>query len=121
MQLDFSAGVFDGTARYLEVGVRPAGFALIKLENKQTSGHSYWLYSGALAIPEDFGIYDENAGDYRIYIKGTNGNVGIGTTDPRAKLDINDDAHVHDLFVFDPRTVQKEIIISRINSSSRRR
>ncbi len=82
------------------------GFALIKLENKQPSGHSYWLYSGALAIPEDFGIYDENAGDYRIYIKGTNGNVGIGTPDPGAKLDINGDAHVHGLFVFDPPAVQ---------------
>jgi Chaperone of endosialidase len=162
VQLDFGAPVFDGSARYLEIGVRPAGsgnlytvlaprrqvtptpyaiqtinaaqlgglppsrfvqlnalgnvgigtptpgyrlhiagdntagggFALVKLENKQPSGHSYWLYSGALAIPEDFGIYDESAGDYRFYIKGTNGNVGIGATDPQAKLDVNGDVHI---------------------------
>ena len=74
-----------------------------------------------MAIPEDFGIYDENSGDYRIYINGTNGNVGIGTPDPQAKLDVNGDVHVRSGtlsvngdFVFVPRPESNPACISPI-------
>ncbi len=67
---------------------------IIKLQNVDSGGHSYWLYSGANGVPGDFGIYDESASGYRFYIRGTNGNVGIGTTDPQAKLAVNRDAQI---------------------------
>src|SRR5262249_247777 len=31
---------------------------IIKLQNLDSGGHSYWLYGGARGIPGDFGIYD---------------------------------------------------------------
>src|SRR5215813_11652480 len=52
---------------------------IIKLQNLDSGGHSYWLYAGAKGIPGNFGIYDETAQAYRFYLNG-NGNVGIGTT-----------------------------------------
>ena len=36
-----------------------------------------------------FLVYDDTASTYRMVIKPTTGNVGIGTTSPRAKLDVN--------------------------------
>lgn len=65
------------------------GFPLIKLENTQSGGHSYWLYAGANGVAADFGFYDETTSTYPFYIKGSNGNVGIGTTAPNYKLDVN--------------------------------
>jgi hypothetical protein len=63
------------------------GYPLIKLQNTQAGGHSYWLYSGANGAASDFGIYDENTGGFGLYIKGT-GNTGIGTATPNDKLDV---------------------------------
>src|SRR5207247_7664538 len=39
---------------------------IIKLQNIDAGGHSYWLYSGANGVAGDFGIYDETAGAYRL-------------------------------------------------------
>jgi hypothetical protein len=64
------------------------GFPVIKLQNTQTGGHSYWLYSGALNNAGDFGLYDETDNVYRLYVKGSSGNVGIGTYAPRSALDV---------------------------------
>lgn len=61
------------------------GFPLIKLENTQTDGHTYWLYAGAGGVASDFGIYNATTGLYSFYLKGT-GNVGIGTATPAARL-----------------------------------
>jgi hypothetical protein len=64
------------------------GFPLIKLQNTQAGGHSYWLYSGANNYAGDFGIFDETDNAYRLFVKGTSGNIGIGTVAPGAKLQI---------------------------------
>jgi hypothetical protein len=64
------------------------GFPVIKIQNTQAGGHSYWLYSGALNNPGDFGLFDENDNVYRLYVKGGTGNVGIGTYAPRGALDV---------------------------------
>jgi hypothetical protein len=64
------------------------GFPVIKIQNTQTGGHSYWLYSGALNNAADFGLYDETDNTYRMYVKGGSGNVGFGTYAPRGALDV---------------------------------
>jgi hypothetical protein len=50
---------------------------IIKLQNLDGGGHSYWLYGGANGSPGDFGIYDETAQAYRFYLNGS-GNIGVG-------------------------------------------
>jgi hypothetical protein len=60
-------------------GHTTSDWPIIKLQNLDSGGHSYWLYGGAKGIPGNFGIYDETAQAYRFYLNG-NGNVGIGTT-----------------------------------------
>lgn len=65
------------------------GYPLIKLQNTQSGGHSYWLYSGANNVAGDFTLFDETDNAFRLYVKGTSGNVGIGTNTPAAKLDVN--------------------------------
>lgn len=65
------------------------GYPLIKLQNTQTGGHSYWLYSGANGVAGDFALFDETDYAFRFYVKGTSGNIGIGgTATPAFKLDV---------------------------------
>jgi hypothetical protein len=64
---------------------------IIKLQDVDSGGHSYWLYSGANGVAGDFGIYDETAGAYRFYIQGS-GSVGIGTPAPDMALSVNGNA-----------------------------
>lgn len=64
-------------------------FSLIKLENKQTNGQTFWLYAGAMGQPGDFGIYNATTGLYGLYLNSSS-NVGFGTTSPGAKLEIKD-------------------------------
>jgi hypothetical protein len=59
------------------------GYPIIKLQNSQANGHAWWLYSGALGVPGAFGLYDETAGSYRLFLDG-GGSIGIGTTNPTA-------------------------------------
>lgn len=57
-------------------GDNSSNFAIVKLQNTQASGHSWWLYSGAAGVAGDFGIYDETAAAYRLTID-SNGNVDV--------------------------------------------
>lgn len=63
------------------------GFPLLKLQNTQTGGHSWWLYSGANNTAGAFGIFDETANAYRLFAS-ANGNIGFGTTAPSSKLHV---------------------------------
>jgi hypothetical protein len=63
------------------------GYPLIKIENKQTGGHAYWLYSGINNVAGDFGIFDSTNNSFGLVIK-ANSNVGIGTATPGYKLDV---------------------------------
>ena len=63
------------------------GFPLLKLQNTQAGGHSWWLYSGANNAAGAFGIFDETANAYRLFAS-ANGNIGFGTTSPSSKLHI---------------------------------
>jgi hypothetical protein len=63
-------------------------YPILKLQNTQTNGHSWWLYSGAFGTPGAFGIYDETTGAYRMFFD-AGGNVGIGTTNTSYKLEVS--------------------------------
>jgi hypothetical protein len=63
------------------------GYPLLKLQNTQAGGHSWWLYSGANNVAGSFGIFDETANAYRLFAS-ANGNIGLGTTSPGSKLHI---------------------------------
>jgi hypothetical protein len=65
------------------------GYPVIKLQNTQSGGHSWWFYSGANGVAGDLGVYDETAAAYRLNINSA-GRVGIGTTTPSYKLDVTD-------------------------------
>ncbi|HEY6118343.1 MAG TPA: tail fiber domain-containing protein [Pyrinomonadaceae bacterium] len=70
---------------------------IIKLQNVDSGGHSYWLYAGAGGNAGDFGIYDETVSAYRLLINGSNGNVGINTA-PIDRLDVFGDIRVGAIF-----------------------
>jgi len=62
----------------------------LTLENTSAGGHKYALLSGGSANgvgAGGLGIYDDTVGDYRLAIS-ADGNVGIGTALPQAKLDV---------------------------------
>lgn len=82
VQLDFGANVFDGTARYLEIAVRPAGNPnphTILAPRQPISSSPYAIQT--LNATKLGGL------DASRYISSdVNGNVGIGTTTPQTKL-----------------------------------
>ncbi|MBN1391584.1 MAG: hypothetical protein JW947_02145 [Sedimentisphaerales bacterium] len=87
VELDFGSGIFDGSIAWLEIGVRqgelddPNGYTTLSPRQEVT--------------PTPYAIYAESApGDTDWVITGSNmysgvtGNVGIGITNPIAKLEI---------------------------------
>jgi len=94
VELDFGIGVFDGNARWLEIGVRrgelndPNEYTVL-LPRQELTPVPYALYSETAGriyanSPDNDWIISEN----NMY-SAVSGNVGIGTTSPGAKLQIN--------------------------------
>lgn len=82
--LDFGSPVFDGTARYLEIGVRPAGnpnpHTLLSPRQQITSSP----YAIQTINTQQLGGLPAN----RYVATDANGNVGLGTSSPASKLDV---------------------------------
>ena len=79
--------ISGGTGRLLEISdPNSPGLAL---RNTQTGGNQYFLYSGAFGTTGSgfLGIFDATNNANRLVIN-NNGNVGIGTTNPTARLDV---------------------------------
>lgn len=79
-------------------GLRVQGSAnpcAVGLFNSATGGHNWSLVSTGTNSTEGIGhfmIYDQTAAASRLFINGTNGNVGIGTTAPAAGLNVHNGA-----------------------------
>ena len=82
--LDFTASVFDGAARYLEIAVRPAGSAnpYTVLQPRQPIMSSPYAIQTVNAT--QLGGLPAN----RYVASDVSGNVGIGTGTPVSKLDV---------------------------------
>ncbi len=78
----------DGLA-ITQTSVGSAGLIL----NNTTSGGKQWsvnsLGNGSNHGAGNFSIYDNTSNNNRFFISGSNGNIGIGTTSPAQKLDVN--------------------------------
>jgi hypothetical protein len=64
----------------------PTDNPAITISDLQTGGHQYTLYGG-VSNAGNLDIYDQTAGAYRFTLS-SSGYVGVGTTSPGAKLDI---------------------------------
>jgi hypothetical protein len=84
VQLDFGANIFDGTARYLEIAVRPAGnpnpHTILAPRQPITSSP----YAVQTLNATKLGGLDAS----RYISSDVNGNVGIGTPTPQSKLTV---------------------------------
>ncbi|HKC65849.1 MAG TPA: hypothetical protein VKB86_19555, partial [Pyrinomonadaceae bacterium] len=92
MFIDGSGNVGIGTTnpssyRLNLAGDNSSSYPILRLQNTQANGHSWWLYSGAFGVQDALGIYDETAGSYRMFFDG-GGKVGIGTSNPSNHLTV---------------------------------
>ena len=114
MQLDFGATAFPGANRFLEINARLTGVASFTTlsPRQQISSTPYAIRSlnassadavTVTGLPGGSGNYIQNtttlqaSANFNISGNGIiGGNVGIGTTNPQAKLDVNGTAQIRD-------------------------
>ena len=114
-ELDFGATAFDGSPRFLQIGVRPAGtanpytilsprqhlssvpYATQARNAAQLGGIDANQYVSTATVGSSFVRNGTTAQTANFNIDGNGivgGNVGIGTTNPQAKLDVNGSAQI---------------------------
>jgi hypothetical protein len=97
--LDFGAGVFNGNARWLEIGVRPNGatpFATLEPRQALTAA-PYAVFAGGVNAANINGPITSNnlASSIGLWTKSgsevyyTGGYVGVGTNNPSSPLEVN--------------------------------
>jgi hypothetical protein len=89
-KLDISGGSYNTGLIVRSSSTGGTGAALL---NTDTGGHDWYIISTATGNgggAGNLGFYDNTNGSYLFYIKGSNGNVGIGsnTTNPAYKLEV---------------------------------
>jgi hypothetical protein len=75
--------------------VEQTGSTVASLNLKANTGHRWALFSTGTGNGEGanhFGIYDYNAADYRMFINGNTGHIGINTRTPTHKLQVHNGA-----------------------------
>jgi len=99
VELDFGSDAFDGTVRWLEIGVRPGEF---------DDPDEYTILEPRIEItPTPYSLFASNGGGggnsleaadgdptYAVYVD-DEGKVGIGTTTPSAKFEVNGDSRTN--------------------------
>ena len=86
--LDLSGGQYNTGIILKSASTNGAG---INIQNTDTGGHNWYIISTGSnnsGGAGNLGLYDATVSNYLFYIKGSTGNVGIGTTNPAAKLDL---------------------------------
>lgn len=72
------------------------GAATLYLNNMTAGGKNWGLCStgnGSFQGSGNFSIYDFNSNSDRLFINGSNGRVGIGTTNPGSRLEVSEDIY----------------------------
>ncbi|MHC4648367.1 MAG: RCC1 domain-containing protein [Planctomycetota bacterium] len=106
VELDFGTDVFNGLARWLQIGVRPGD---------QNDPCEYTALAPRQQLtPTPYAVYAESAGNDNDWMLSGNdmysmasGSVGIGTTNPQGVLDVNGPIYqrggeLHSDYVFEP-------------------
>ena len=85
-----------GARLHVSGGSVGGGTSGIDITNTATGGRTYKLSAGIKGVTEGgFTIMDRTAGDVHRLVIDNNGNVGIGTTNPITKLDIDGRYKIH--------------------------
>jgi len=103
--LDFANGepnVFNGRARWLEIGVRPGALNdpneyVVLLPRQEVTPTPYAIYAKTAGIAQSLGAADGSAAT-TVYVH-SDGKVGIGTTEPTEKLEVDGDIKVGNIIM----------------------
>src|SRR3989344_8468565 len=76
-------------------GIKMSGDApVLEFKDTDIGGRTYKFINSAISNG-NFGLWDASASNYRIYVK-SDGNVGIGTNSPSAKLSVGDHIYINE-------------------------
>lgn len=87
--LEIKTTVANDGIKITQLNTANGGHSTFRLDN--AGGHNYGFCSSGGGSDEGTGnfiLYDYSASRYNLFVKGSNGNVGIGTNAPNAALDI---------------------------------
>ena len=94
-------------AQMLHLYSASTGGTALRLDNADTGGHNYRLFSSGSANAVGagfFSVWDETASSYRLTINSA-GNVGVGTTSPAALLDVYGSAAINSAIIVPRATI----------------
>ena len=100
---------------YIKMGPANIGFAHIYTDRPRfIFNKDVYSYHGGFSAYSKYNLSLKTNGTTRLLIKKTNGYVGIGTTNPQARLEVNGNAKIRtDLNVLGNSTVHKQLNVNK--------